>query len=64
MDKQKSVELRPLKGEEVVLRVPKGTADHVRIVEFDENEGLQGITVQVSRERKLSSSPAVGVIVK
>lgn len=54
----------PAKGEEVILHVPKGSADNVRVVEVDPAQLGQDITVQVSRERKPRVSSAIGVIVK
>lgn len=54
----------PAKGEEVLVHVPKGSADRVRIVEVDPSDIGQDITVQVSRERKVQVSSAIGVIVK
>jgi hypothetical protein len=60
----KEYEIEPAKGEEVIVRVPKGTAQYVRVVEVDPDQVRQDITVQVSRERKSSVSSAIGVIVK
>lgn len=53
---------KPLEEHEVVIHVPKGTAGHVRIQEAADlpNE----ITVQVSKKRKASVQPVLGVIVK
>ena len=52
------------KGEEVIVHVPPGTSNNVRIVETDPGARGQDITIQVSRERKVHVSKAVGVIVK
>lgn len=54
----------PARNDEVIVHVPKGTADKVRVVEADPNEMGQDVTIQVSRERKPQVSRAVGVIVK
>ena len=54
----------PAQKDEVVVYVPKGTARSVKIVECEEDDLSQDITVQVSRERKPAVSSAVGVIVK
>ena len=51
-------------GDQVVVHVPPGTAKNVKIVESDPKDRGQDITVQVSRERKVQVSRAVGVIVK
>lgn len=56
--------LTPAKNDEVVVHVPKGTADKVSVVEIDPEKMGQDITIQVSRERKPHVSPAIGVIVK
>lgn len=56
--------LDPAKNDEVIVHVPKGSADKVRVVEADPGEMTQDITIQVSRERKPRISPAIGVIVK
>ena len=58
------MKLTRAKDDEVIVHVPKGTADKVRIVEADPNQMGQDITIQVSRERKPRVSPAIGVIVK
>ena len=54
----------PAKNDEVILHVPKGTTDKVRVVEVDPRELGQDITIQVSRERKPQLSSAIGVVVK
>lgn len=56
--------ITPAKGDEVVVHVPKGSAENVRIVEVDPNELGRDVTIQVSRERKPQVSSAIGVIVK
>lgn len=57
------MEMKPLNDEEVVVHVPKGTSKYVKIVEA-ENQGNAEITVQVSKKRKSSRIPVLGVIVK
>lgn len=54
----------PLDENEVVVHVAKGTANHVRIVEADSAKLSNEIVVQVSKKRKASSMPVLGVIVK
>jgi hypothetical protein len=51
-----------LDEDQIVVHVPRGLKDHVQIVEGDNlpNE----ITVQVSKKRKPSVRPVLGVIVK
>ncbi|WP_029032257.1 hypothetical protein [Salinarimonas rosea] len=56
--------ITPAKGDEVVVHVPKGSADKVRIVEVDPHDMGRDVTIQVSRERKPQVSSAIGVIVK
>ncbi|MER9349983.1 hypothetical protein [Mesorhizobium sp. M0227] len=51
-------------GEDVIVHVPPGTAKNVKIVETDPSGRGQDITIQVSRERKVVVSKAIGVIVK
>lgn len=51
-------------GEDVIVHVPPGTSGNVKIVETDPKGRGQDITIQVSRERKVHVSKAVGVIVK
>lgn len=52
----------PLDEHDIVVHVPKGAKGHVRVQEHDNlpNE----ITVQVSKKRKPSVRPVLGVIVK
>jgi len=53
---------QPLEENEVIVHVPRGAKGHVRI---EENDGLPNeITVQVSKKRKASVRPVLGVIVK
>jgi hypothetical protein len=54
----------PAKGDEVIVHVPTGSKDDVKIVEVDPEALGQDITVQVSRERKPKVSSVLGVIVK
>ena len=60
----KNVELAPVKGEDVVIHVPKGAAKHVKVVESEAASKVNDITVHVSRERKVSPGLSIGVIVK
>ncbi len=53
----------PLPEDQVEIVVPKGLGDKVRIVEA-EAEGPAEITVRISKERKLTRVPVLGVIVK
>ena len=56
------MEKKPLEEEEIVVHVPRGAKAHVRI---EEGENLPNeITVQVSKKRKISVRPVLGVIVK
>ena len=55
---------KPLKDNEVVIHVPKGTASNVRIVESDAPTLSTEITVQVSKNRRAGVIPVLGVIVK
>jgi hypothetical protein len=53
---------RPLEEHEVIVHVPRGSKGHVRI---EENDNLPNeITVQVSKKRKATVRPVLGVIVK
>jgi hypothetical protein len=52
------------KHDEVIVHVPPGTAKHVKIVEGDPEKRGNDITIQVSKERKIRVSQAIGVIVK
>lgn len=53
---------QPLEEHDIVVHVPKGSKGHVTVQEHDDlpNE----ITVQVSKKRKPSVRPVLGVIVK
>lgn len=53
---------QPLKENEVVVHVPKGSAQHVRVQESDGSNAE--IVVQVSKQRKPGALPVLGVIVK
>lgn len=55
---------KPLNEDEVVIHVAKGGASHVRVVETDAANLSNEITVQVSKKRKTSALPVLGVIVK
>ena len=55
---------KPLDEDQVVIHVPKGQARHVKVVESDEANQVAEITVQVSKKRKASTVPVLGVIVK
>lgn len=56
-------ERKSLDEKEVVVHVPRGLADYVRVEESDDDAGAE-ITVRVSRNRKQSRLPMLGVIVK
>jgi hypothetical protein len=55
---------KPLSGDEVVIHVPKGTADQVRIEELDVDTANAQITVRVSKNRTSGKLPVLGVMVK
>lgn len=55
---------RPLDEEEIVVHVPKGSGRHVKVEESDEAAIPNEITVQISKNRKASAKPVLGVIVK
>lgn len=55
---------KPLKENEVVIHVPKGTAGNVRVVEADAPSLNTEITIQVSKNRRPGVIPVLGVIVK
>jgi len=58
---------KPLNENEVVVTVPKGTAQHVRVEESASKSpgGAPEIVVKVSNKRKYDVSvPILGVIVK
>jgi hypothetical protein len=52
------------KGDAIIIHVPVGAASHVKVVESAPETRGQDVTIQVSRERKVKLSNAVGVIVK
>lgn len=52
------------RGDQVIIHVPPGAGKDVKIVETEPKGRGQDITIQVSRERKVQVSPAIGVIVK
>jgi hypothetical protein len=58
------IDMDKAKGEEVIVHVPPGSSKHVKVVESDPKARGQDITIQVSRERKVVVSKAVGVISK
>ncbi|MGY3586647.1 hypothetical protein ACVIGB_004295 [Bradyrhizobium sp. USDA 4341] len=55
---------KPLPEEEVVVHVPKGTKAKVRVEESDPKDLTSEITIQVSKQRKPTAMPVIGVIVK
>ena len=55
---------KPLQENEVVIHVPKGHAQHVKVVEAADAGQTAEITVQVSKQRKAGRVPVLGVIVK
>ncbi len=59
-----STRYAPARGDEVIVHVPKGTADAVKVVEVEAANLGQEITVQVSRDRKPQAPSLLGVIVK
>jgi hypothetical protein len=52
------------KGDEIIVHVPPGSAKNVKVVESDPKARGHDILVQVSRERKVAVSKAVGIISK
>lgn len=54
----------PAKDDEIILHVPKGSAGNVKIVEIDPTVTGRDVTIQVSKNRKIEVSSAIGVIVK
>ena len=54
---------KPLKEDEVVIHVPKGAASNIRIAESSDDLPSE-MTVQISKKRKASVRPVLGVIVK
>lgn len=59
-----AVKLEPARGEDVVVRVPKGASKCVKVLEVDSREMGHDISIQVSRERRPEVSAVIGVIVK
>lgn len=58
---------KPLEEHEIVVHVPKGSKEHVRVEEVTApaGPGAPQITVRVSNKRKYDvSTPILGVIVK
>jgi len=55
---------KPLSADEVVVHVPKGAKAHVRVEESDSAHLKSEITIQVSKTRKPTEMPVIGVIVK
>jgi hypothetical protein len=53
-----------LEADEVVILVPRGYGEKIRVDEVDESEAQSQITVRVSRERASSKVPTLGIIVK
>jgi hypothetical protein len=51
-------------GEEVIVHVPPGSSKNVKVVESDPKARGHDILIQVSRERKVVVSKAVGIITK
>lgn len=58
------MDLKKATGEEVIVHVPPGSSKHVKVVESDPKARGQDILIQVSRERKVVVSKAVGIISK
>jgi hypothetical protein len=55
---------KPLREEEVVINVPKGSAAHVRIEEVEHDDLNAEVVVRVSKRRKSTHLPVLGVITK
>ena len=55
---------KPLPADEVVVHVPKGSKGKVRVEESDSAHLKSEITIQVSKTRKPTEMPVIGVIVK
>ena len=53
-----------LRDDEVVVHVPRGMGDKVKVVETGKTGWKSEIAVRVSRKRKPSTLPLLGVIVK
>ena len=53
-----------LREEEVVVQVPRGMGDKVKVVETGKTGLKSESAVRVSRKRKPSTLPLLGVIVK
>jgi hypothetical protein len=58
------MDLKKATGEEIIVHVPPGSSKHVKVVETDPKARGHDITIQVSRERKVAVSKAVGIISK
>jgi hypothetical protein len=58
------MDLKKATGEEIIVHVPPGASKHVKVVETDPKARGHDITIQVSRERKVAVSKAVGIISK
>ena len=58
------VDTKRATGEEIIVHVPPGASKNVKVVESDPKTRGQDITIQVSRERKVVHSKAVGIITK
>ena len=57
------MDLKKATGEEIIVHVPPGASKHVKVVESDPKTRGHD-TIQVSRERKVAVSKAVGIISK
>ena len=55
---------KPLEENQVVVHVPKGTGQNVKVVEVDPNNLPNEITVQISKKRRPTTVPVLGVIIK
>jgi hypothetical protein len=58
------MERKPLEENQVIVHVPKGMGERVKIEESDKAKLPSEIVVQVSKKRRASSIPMLGVIVK
>ena len=54
----------PLREDEVVIHVPAGTANRVRIEELDVDQANAEITIRVSKSRPSAQLPLLGVLIK
>ena len=58
------MERKPIEEKEVIVHVPRGTRENVKIEESEAAKLPSEIVVQVSKKRRATSIPLLGVIVK